>query len=226
MLDRPLTEMGAAARGAAHAMAVNTTLQALLQPQPDDAQAAGLREGDQAVLEAGPPGLGRLEGLRTEVPLPITGSGLAPVPGSPQADLVLRAPEHDLPVAFVEVDRGTITPARLAQKAISYQTYFTRAGKHSAPWWRQHWHAPAGDPVLLYVFTAHGETAALDRARQTMALLHERDLPFPVLGTLLPRLQQRGPWSDAWWHAARGGNPCPLDLGPQLRARAPLTADG
>ncbi|MFJ5212858.1 replication-relaxation family protein [Streptomyces nigra] len=121
VLERPLHEMGSTARGAAmhgaaHAMTVNATVQALLRPKPDEDQAALLPAVDQVVLRTIPQGLGRLENMWTEVPLPITGSESSPGRGSAQADLVLCAPEHQLPLVFVEVDRGTMTPARVAQK--------------------------------------------------------------------------------------------------------------
>ncbi|MET9499495.1 replication-relaxation family protein [Streptomyces sp. NPDC006552] len=119
---------------------------------------------DQIVLRTVPQGLGRLENMMTEVPLPITGSESSPGRGSAQADLVLCAPEHQLPVVFVEVDRGTMTPARVAQKIDRYHAYFARTGAQFTPWWQQRWHVRYGRPVVMFVFTARSETTVMKNA--------------------------------------------------------------
>lgn len=85
-LRRPLWEMGGPARGAgssgaAHALAVNETVIALLRPKPDLTLLAG--EPPQALAEAravvdGPAGIGTIASYATEVPLPATGTWNAP----------------------------------------------------------------------------------------------------------------------------------------------------
>ncbi|MFJ8827704.1 replication-relaxation family protein [Streptomyces sp. NPDC102467] len=230
VLERPLHEMGSTARGAAshgaaHAMAVNATVHALIRPRPDEDQAALLPAVDQAVIEARPPGLGALENMTTEAPLPITGTESAPGRGSAQADLVLCALEHNLPAVFVEVDRGTMTPARVAEKIDRYAAYFHRADKHHDLWWRRRWHVNYGEPVVMFVFTARSQTTVMNRARDTLNLISQRRTPFPVLGTPLFRLEERGPWGETWWNAERGDSPRSLDIAVQPGSDALDPAD-
>ncbi|WP_394427413.1 replication-relaxation family protein [Streptomyces sp. SGAir0957] len=152
----------------------------------------------------------------TEVPpLPITGSESSPGRGSAQADLVLSAPEHQLPLVFVEVDRGTMTPSRVAEKIDRYHAYFARTDQQHTLWWRQRWNAPYGQPVVMFVFTARSETTVTNRARDVMRSIGDRSLHFPVLGTSLFRLQERGPLGESWWNAERGGRPHCLEVALQ-----------
>ncbi|MYT71192.1 MULTISPECIES: replication-relaxation family protein [unclassified Streptomyces] len=209
------TARGAAAHGAAHAMAVNTTALALLQPRPTEAQAATLPAVDQNLIAHRPHGIGELDALATEVSLPTAGTDGAPARGSAQADLVLTAPEHGLPALFVEVDRATMTPERVAAKIHRYNAYFNRTDKQLTSTWRQRWNAPTGHPVVAFVLTGPSQTTVMNRSRDLMKLLRECEAPFPVLGVPLQRLAERGPWGDTWWNAARGGAPAPLDVALQ-----------
>ncbi|MET9499492.1 hypothetical protein [Streptomyces sp. NPDC006552] len=77
-------------------MTVSATVQALLRPKPDEDQAGRLPAVDQVVVETISEGLGQLENMWTEVPLPITGSETAQGRGSAQADLVLSAGLHQV----------------------------------------------------------------------------------------------------------------------------------
>ncbi|MFD4339033.1 hypothetical protein ACFWPP_17895 [Streptomyces anulatus] len=86
-LRRPVSEMGSTARGAgssgaSHPMAVNETVIALLRPKRVDI----------------PPGISTIASYWTEVPLPATGTWNAPGKGGAQADLVLTAPQDQVPL--------------------------------------------------------------------------------------------------------------------------------
>ncbi|WP_224756288.1 hypothetical protein [Streptomyces sp. col6] len=92
-LQRPLSEMGATARGAgvggATSMTVNETVVALLRSKPDMAKLATdppeLRAAAQAVVKT-PPGVGRIGSHWTRAPLPVAGSWSTPGKGGAQAD--------------------------------------------------------------------------------------------------------------------------------------------
>jgi protein involved in plasmid replication-relaxation len=215
VLDRPTGEMGSVARGvgrngAKHAMAVNDTVTAFVQP-------------------AGPArGLGSLAAWSTEVGLPASGTWNKPGPGSARADAVLTAPEDGVPLLFVEVDRGHMSPAQVAQKLENSRRFFRRQVKDTdgreKPMWRTRWHAPPTEredphlPVVL-VFTGAGPRglrqrmkAVADLARPSWqptwtrwSMLDESDGyrtyadRIPVLATTLERLAEHGPWGPAFF---------------------------
>ncbi|MFI6874938.1 replication-relaxation family protein [Streptomyces sp. NPDC050400] len=216
VLQRPVGEMGSIARGAAthgaaHAMDVNATVLALLQPRPEGPDLERLGRVERAVVEARPAGLGVLEAMSTEVGLPVTGTEARPGRGSVQADLVLAAPEHRLPLLCVEVDRSTMVPERVVDKIRRYQLFFERRDRQGQEWWRSRWWAPEGvGPVVALVLSGRSEKSVLTRAGVVMNLVGGLDTPFPVIGTTLARLGERGPWGETWWNAA-GGSPQPLD---------------
>ncbi|MCQ4210401.1 replication-relaxation family protein [Streptomyces longispororuber] len=217
VLERPLAEMGsiargAAAHGAAHALDVNATALALLQPRPAEGAVEQLSPVDRAVLEARPAGLGSLEAMSTEVALPVTGTDAEPGRGSVQADLLLTAPEHHLPLMFVEVDRSTMVPERVAEKIRRYQAYLERRDRQGRLWWRNRWPVADGArPVVALVLSGRSEASVLSRAAVVMNLAAALQPSFPVIGTPLTRLRERGPWGETWWNAADGGRPRSLD---------------
>lgn len=213
VLDRPLEEMGSIARGvgrngAQHAMAVNDTVTAFLQP------ASSHR------------GLGTLDAWATEIALPATGSWSRPGAGSARADAVVTAPEAGVPVLFVEVDRGHMTPARIAGKLVKYQRFFCRRIKDSdgrqRALWRTRWHAPPLDeedphPPVVLVFTGAGPRGLAQRIEAVRELSRPSWAPqhtevtmwdegyfnyrgrIPVLATTLDRLAEHGPWGPAFY---------------------------
>ncbi|MYX68635.1 protein involved in plasmid replication-relaxation, partial [Streptomyces sp. KhCrAH-43] len=150
-LQRPLSEMGATARGAgaagaSHPMAVNETVIALLRPKPDLAKLAtdppAVRAAAQAVVDA-PGGVGSIGSYWTEVPLPVAGSWSTPGRGGAQADIVLNAPQDGVPLLFVEVDNCHETAEELADKLEKYARFFRRQVKDTEgkaqPMWRTRW---------------------------------------------------------------------------------------
>ncbi|MCX5441248.1 replication-relaxation family protein [Streptomyces sp. NBC_00063] len=216
-LERPLAEMGSIARGAAshgaaHALDVNATVLGLLQPRPTQSAFDRLSPADQAVVDSRPQGLGSLEAMSTEVGLPVTGTDAEPGYGSVQADLVVSAYEDQLPLMFVEVDRSTMVPERVVAKIRRYQQYVERRDKQGRLWWRARWHPPEDQqPVVALVLSGRSESSVLNRAAVVMNLVDNLKPPFPVIGTTLNRLHERGPWGQTWWNAARGGSPQSLD---------------
>ncbi|MEU9109899.1 hypothetical protein AB0D54_37365 [Streptomyces xanthophaeus] len=113
-LGRPLTEMGATARGAGsggatHPMAVNETVIAMLRPKPDlkllTQEPAEAKAAAQAAVDA-TPGVGTFAPYATEVPLSATGTWGAAGKGGAQADIVLTAPQAGIPL----VHRGRQLP--------------------------------------------------------------------------------------------------------------------
>ncbi|MEU4848343.1 replication-relaxation family protein [Streptomyces gilvosporeus] len=160
LLDRPTKEMGGTARGAAragakHAVKVTDTIAAFLQTSPEPTRPV-LRKRSQAATTAPasvpshdatpaapapqqrPVGMGRIASWATEVVLPVAGTQTTPAKGSLRADAVLTAPEHRLPVLFVEVDNGTENPVTLSYKVSRYRDFFRRTVKHpsASPGWQ------------------------------------------------------------------------------------------
>ncbi|MEU9396590.1 replication-relaxation family protein [Streptomyces sp. NPDC048324] len=173
-LDRPLREMGGTARdaakaGAAHALKVTDTIDAIRQSEPlptkpvgsaqstDTTAAVPAQPVRQTVVR--PQGLGKLRGWTTEVALPVVGTFTAPGRGSLRADAVLTAPEDSVPVLFVEVDNHTEPPAQVADKIARYRRFFQRATKdhrgRDVPLWSTLWadSGRGGFPPVAIVFT-------------------------------------------------------------------------
>ncbi|MEU1631039.1 hypothetical protein ABZ746_38530 [Streptomyces sp. NPDC020096] len=91
VLDRPEDEMGgracgAGTTGAVHAMAVNETILAFIQPKPDLAKLVKEPEDVLAAARSVPAGVGSITSWSTEVSLPPTGSWYAPGKGGAQAE--------------------------------------------------------------------------------------------------------------------------------------------
>ncbi|MFI7008900.1 replication-relaxation family protein [Streptomyces sp. NPDC050145] len=216
VLDRPLAEMGSIARGAAthgaqHAMAVNATVHGLLQPRPEGRDLEQLGTVEQTCVEVGPEGLGSLMDMSTEVTLPVTGTWATPGRGAVQADLLVAAPEAAAPLLFVEVDRATMIPERVAQKVAGYQRFFERRDRQGELWWKARWETPEPvQPVVAFVLTGRSEENLIKRAAAILTLADQYRTPFPVIGTTLMRLTERGPHGETWWNARRGGSPAPL----------------
>ncbi|MGK3110564.1 replication-relaxation family protein [Streptomyces sp. WAC05858] len=166
-LGRPVKEMGGTAReaakaGAAHALAVTDTIDAIRQSPPLPTSPVGRRAAvpvPRRALPARPAGLGHLAGWETEVALPVAGTFTAPGKGSLRADAVLQAPEDGVPVLFVEVDNHTEPPATVAAKINRYRTFFQRKVKdhqgRDVELWSTVWEdsGRGGYPPLALVFT-------------------------------------------------------------------------
>ncbi|MFE6973000.1 replication-relaxation family protein [Streptomyces sp. NPDC057682] len=145
------TARGAGSSGAAHPMAVNETVIALLRPKPNMAKLAGdpprVRAAAQAIVDS-PDGIGTIASYWTEVPLPATGTWNTPGKGGAQADLVLTAPQDGVPLLFIEVDNCHETADELADKLEKYARFYRRKVKDTdgkeRPMWRTRWTAPQG----------------------------------------------------------------------------------
>ncbi|MFD9606266.1 replication-relaxation family protein [Streptomyces sp. NPDC059970] len=73
-----------------------------------------------------------------------------PDKGGAQADIVLTAPQDDVPLLFIEVDNCHETAKEIADKLEKYARFFRRKmqdtdGKER-PMWRTRWTFPAGRP--------------------------------------------------------------------------------
>ncbi|MFF4227403.1 replication-relaxation family protein [Streptomyces abikoensis] len=223
-LDRPVTEMGSTARGAgssgaSHPMAVTETVIAMLRPKPNLALLTG--EPAEAVAAAqaavdAPDGIGTIASYWTEVPLPATGTWNAPGKGGAQADIVLTAPQDEVPLLFIEVDNCHETAEEIAAKLEKYARFFKRTMKDTdgkvRPMWRTRWTAPEGQPgdaphpPVLLVFNHIG---ARDPNRTVLRLIeltrhlwqgerqkgghHHYDGRIPIIATGLRNLRQHGP---------------------------------
>ncbi|MGK5628580.1 replication-relaxation family protein [Streptomyces sp. URMC 123] len=222
-LRRPVTEMGSTARGAgssgaSHPMAVNETVIAMLRPKPNMAKLADdpadVRAAAQAAVDA-PAGIGTIASYWTEVPLPATGTWNAPGKGGAQADIVLTAPQDNVPLLFIEVDNCHETAEELAAKLEKYARFFRRKVKDTdgreRPMWRTRWTAPdtwSGDathPPILLVFNRIGErnpNRTVPRLRELTRHLwqgepekgfHVYDGKIPIIATGLKHLRAHGP---------------------------------
>ncbi|MDJ1135749.1 hypothetical protein [Streptomyces iconiensis] len=98
------TARGAGSSGASDPMAVNETVIAKLRPKPDLAQLteqpAEAQSAARSAVDA-PEGIGTIASYWTEVPLPATGTWKAPGKGGAQADIVVTAPQDDVPLLFI-----------------------------------------------------------------------------------------------------------------------------
>ncbi|MEE1735193.1 hypothetical protein PUR49_01360 [Streptomyces sp. BE147] len=151
-------------------MTVNETVIAMLRPKPNMAKLADdpadVRAAAQAAVDE-PAGIGTIASFWTEVPLPATGTWNAPGKGGAQADIVLTAPQDQVPLLFIEADNCHETAEELADKLEKYARFFRRKVKDTdgreRPMWRTRWNAPAtwsGDatyPPVLLVFNRIGQ---------------------------------------------------------------------
>ncbi|WP_242569525.1 hypothetical protein [Streptomyces sp. NP-1717] len=85
-------------------MAVNETVIALLRSKPDMAKLTDDLPHVRAAVDA-PDGIGTIASYFTEIPLPATGTWNTPGRGGAQADLVLTAPQGQVPLLFIEIDK-------------------------------------------------------------------------------------------------------------------------
>ncbi|MFF3735524.1 replication-relaxation family protein [Streptomyces sp. NPDC002476] len=222
-LRRPVTEMGSTARGAgssgaSHPMAVNETVIAMLRPKPNMARLADdlphVQAAAQAAVDA-PAGIGTIASYWTEVSLPATGTWNAPGKGGAQADLVLTAPQDQVPLLFIEVDNCHETAEELADKLEKYVRFFLRKVKDTdgkeRPMWRTRWRAPdtwSGDatfPPVLLVFNRIGErnpNRTVPRLQELTRHLwqgqrhkgfRDYDGKIPIIATGLKNLREHGP---------------------------------
>jgi hypothetical protein len=200
---------GVARGGAKHAMAVNETVTAFVRGGTAPDAAAGICG---------------IEAFRTETHLPIASGSKAAV----RVDAVLRAPAAGVPVLMIEVDRGTESPERVAEKLARYDQYFARPvydGKRNSitsvgePE-KLHWHTHfpptgrPGTPPVAMVFTglfrnalAHRITRVMDLARKhwwySFSEYHTGPGGVPLLVAMLDDLTERGPQGQVW-HRAGG----------------------
>jgi hypothetical protein len=235
-LQRPVTEMGSTARGAgssgaSHPVAVNETVIAMLRPKPNMAKLAddpaNVRAAAQAAVDT-PGGISTIASYWTEVPLPATGTWNAPGKGGAQADIVLTAPQDQMPLLFIEVDNCHETPEELTDKLEKYARFFQRRMKDTdgreRPMWRTRWTAPAGriadvpHPPVLLVFNRIGErnpnrtiprlaelTRHLWEGERQPGGHHLYDGKIPIVATGLRNLREHGPAGPAFFRFGREG---------------------
>ncbi|MGF0167597.1 replication-relaxation family protein [Streptomyces koyangensis] len=234
-LNRPLTEMGSAARGAgssgaSHPMAVNETVIAMLRPKPNMARLtkdpAHVQAAAQAAVDS-PDGIGTIASYWTEVSLPATGTWNAPGKGGAQADIVLTAPQDGVPLLFIEVDNCHETAEELADKLEKYARFFRRKVKDTdgreRPMWRTRWTAPEGQyetphPPVLLVFNRIGErnpNRTIPRLQELTRHLWQGerqrgghylyDRKIPIIAVGLNQLRQHGPAGPVFARFGRSG---------------------
>jgi hypothetical protein len=131
------TARGAGSSGASHPMAVNETVIAMLRPKPDMAKPPTTRPTSRPPPR--PPSTHRTASARSprtgpRVPLPATGTWNALGKGGAQADIVLTAPQDQVPLQFTEVDNCHETAEELAgvdcNSAAAYVWTYDSATQH------------------------------------------------------------------------------------------------
>lgn len=203
---------GVARGGAKHAMAVNETVTAFVRGGTAPDAAAGICG---------------IEAFRTETHLPLSSGSKAAV----RVDAVLRAPEAGVPVMMVEVDRGTESPERVAEKLARYDQYFTRPvydgrrrnaaiGESEKLHWQTLFPPTGriGTPPVAIVFTGVGRRTALatrvnrvlnltaEHWRHSFLDFHTGPGMVPLLVAALEDLTAHGPQGPTW-HRAGGHMP-------------------
>ncbi|MGW9116630.1 replication-relaxation family protein [Streptomyces sp. NPDC055663] len=235
-LGRPVTEMGsttrgAGASGATHPMTVNETIIAMLRPKPDLARMTKdpdeVRAAAQAAIDA-PAGIGTIASYWTEVPLPATGTWNAPGKGGAQADIVLTAPQDQVPLLFIEADNCHETAEELADKLEKYARFFRRKVKDTdgkeRPMWRTRWTVPeaaeAPHPPILLVFNRLGDrnpNRTIPRLAELTRHLwvgerfedhHLYDGKIPITATGLRNLRENGPDGEVFLRFGRDRMQC------------------
>ncbi|MFD8778365.1 replication-relaxation family protein [Streptomyces sp. NPDC059916] len=172
---------GAGRTGAAHAMTVNETVLALIRPRPDLALIEGEPEEVLAAARAAaeaPPGIGTIAPYATEVALPVSGTWKSPGLGSARADAVVTAPEHGMPLLFIEADNCHEDAVTIAAKFDQYARFYQRTAKDivgGARLWSTRWNydvAPYRVPLppILLVFNEIGARSARTQIRNIAAL--------------------------------------------------------
>ncbi|MGW0771642.1 replication-relaxation family protein [Streptomyces sp. NPDC002676] len=221
-LRRPEAEMGSTARGAGrsgatHPMTVNEALVALLRPRPDLALLAGEPAEAAAAAQAavdGSNGLGTVASYATEVALPGTGTWANPGKGGAQADIVVTAPDDDVPLLCVEIDNCFESAQELAGKIDEYVRFRRRTDKDGGtkkwPMWRARWWVPDGrhgdephPPLLVFNHvgprnpnTVIAQLAELTRRHWHGTAhngFHMYDGKLPIVVTGMKMLQEHGP---------------------------------
>ncbi|WP_405817390.1 hypothetical protein OG705_00130 [Streptomyces sp. NBC_00838] len=210
-------------------MAVNETVIALLRSKPDMAKLTDdlphVRAAAQAAVDA-PDGIGTIASYFTEIPLPATGTWNTPGRGGAQADLVLTAPQGQVPLLFIEVDNCHEGAEELADKMGKYARFLRRKMKDidgkERPMWRTRWTAPAassGDkahPPVLLVFNRIGDRnpnntvpRLIDLTRRLWACQrqhgghHHYDGKISIIATGLRNLREHGPAGPAFLRSGR-----------------------
>lgn len=230
-LGRPVREMGGLARGAgragaSHALCVGETIWALSRPTPEPGSLQGAPDAVVEAARAMPSGFGTIDSWSTEVPLPATGTWTMAGRGGAQADAVLTAPEHGLPLLFVEVDTCHMDAQRIATKLDKYMRFFKRTVKtgrnRQVPMWRTRWDV-GGDiterlalPPLLLVFHRIGTRSphsswklVTDRSRdhwqghRTDYGYFNYDGRIPLVFTTIEVLREHGPTAPVFHRAGR-----------------------
>ncbi|MCX4649228.1 replication-relaxation family protein [Streptomyces sp. NBC_01446] len=234
-LDREPEVMGgipksAGRSGASHPMTVNETVIALIRPKPDLDLVAG--EPAEAVAAAqaavdAPKGIGSTTSYATEVALPVKGTWKNPAIGSARADVVVIAPDDNVPLLLIEVDNCTEEAALIAAKFDKYARFFQRKDKDTdgieKPMWRTRWSAPAWEgyervhPPVLLVFHQVGKRSAKSQMERVADLtrhhwqgrwhreggFHSYDGCIPIVATTLELLREHGPAGPAFWRFGR-----------------------
>jgi hypothetical protein len=172
-----------------------------------------------------PAGICGIEAFRTETHLPLASGSKAAV----RVDAVLRAPAAGVPVLMIEVDRGTESPERVAEKLARYDQYFSRTiydgtrrnsiatmGEPEKLHWRTLFPPTGrpGTPPVALVFTGAGRTALASRINRVLNLtaqhwqhgfldFHTGPGSVPLLVAAMDDLTAHGPQGPVW-HRAGG----------------------
>ncbi|MET7929986.1 replication-relaxation family protein [Streptomyces sp. NPDC005349] len=219
---------GAGRTGAAHAMTVNETVLALIRPQPDLSLIEG--EPDEVLAAArtaaeAPSGIGTITSYATEVALPVSGTWKSPGLGSARADAVVTAPEHGMPLLFIEADNCHEDAVTIAAKFDRYARFYQRTAKDNgggARLWSTRWNYdadPYRDPLppILLVFNEIGARSAHTQIRNIAALtrphwegqpdnegaFHSYRGKIPIVATRLDLLREHGPHGPVFWRFGR-----------------------
>lgn len=140
------------------------------------------------------------------------------------------APEHDLAVLLVEVDRATEAPHILAAKFERYAAYFAHrvkvpdpdsrsGGVRLVPAWQLAYGAPVrtGYPPIAVVLTGGSALVLCNRAKALLKLARpywegegyreftDYHAAIPIVVTTLELLQQHGPLGEVWWRLGHTG---------------------
>ncbi|MFJ2854566.1 replication-relaxation family protein [Streptomyces rubiginosohelvolus] len=237
---------------ASHPMAVNETVIALLRSKPDMAKLADDPPHVQAAAQAavdGPSGVGMIGSYWTEVPLPATGTWNAPGKGGAQADVVLTAPQDQVPLLFIAVDNCHETAEELAAKLEKYARFFRRRVKDTdgkeRPMWCTRWTVPEqryGEmphPPVLLVFNPIGErnpNRTMPRLRELTRHLwkgewmregyHSYDGKIPIIAVGLRNLRAHGPAGAVFLRFGRDRHQPLLDAIAWTDSRTRVSTEG
>ncbi|WP_329583035.1 replication-relaxation family protein [Streptomyces sp. NBC_01361] len=148
--------------------------------------------------------------------------------GSARADAAVVAPEHGVPLLFLEADNCHEDAATIAAKFDKYMRFYQRTVKDTdgreRPMWRTRWSAPHAQrnvspamPPVLLVFHQIGARPARTQMQKVARLtrehwqsrwdsddaFHTYEQKIPIVATTLELLRTRGPHGKIFWRFNR-----------------------